>query len=102
MPIICDALTPHVRAIPCSASVRCAVRETVHQNRIFNDKTGLAPRSVISLHLPQALAQATANAVMFSTRRTVAAGVRMWAVAAVPISTGPTVTPPLVVVFSTL
>ena len=39
---------------------------------------------------------------MFSTRRTVAAGVRMCAVPAAPIKMGPTVTPPLVVVFSTL
>ena len=61
-----------------------------------------APSQSASVHQPQALAQATAKAVMLSTRRTVAAGVRMCAVAAVPISTGPTVTPPLVVVLSTL
>src|SRR6218665_403040 len=50
----------------------------------------------------RAAALATASAVMFSTRRTVAAGVRMQAVAATPIRIGPTVTPPLVVVLSTL
>src|SRR6218665_3371311 len=50
----------------------------------------------------RAAALAPASAVMFSTRRTVAAGVRMQAVAATPIRIGPTVTPPLVVVLSTL
>ena len=39
---------------------------------------------------------------MLNTRRTVAAGVRMQEAAAAPIRIGPTVTPPLVVVLSTL
>lgn len=52
--------------------------------------------------LRRAAVLATARAVMFSTRRMVEAGVRMYAVAAVPIRIGPTVTPPLLVVFSTL
>jgi hypothetical protein len=51
---------------------------------------------------PRAAGVVTATAVILSTRRTVAAGVRMWAVRAVPIRIGPTVTPPLVVVLSTL
>jgi len=45
---------------------------------------------------------AAASAVMLSTRRTVAAGVRMCTVPATPVSIGPTVTPPLAVVFMTL
>ena len=42
----------------------------------------------------RAAALATARAVMLNTRRTVAAGVRMQAVAAAPMRMGPTVTPP--------
>ncbi|SDX30008.1 hypothetical protein SAMN05421783_12025 [Thiocapsa roseopersicina] len=49
-----------------------------------------------------AAALATARVVMFRVRRTVAAGVRIQAVAAAPIRIGPTVTPPLVVVLSTV
>lgn len=45
---------------------------------------------------------ATASTVMLRVRRTVAAGVRMQAGRAAPIRIGPTVTPPLVVVLSTL
>jgi len=52
------------------------------------------------LGTPRALA--AASAVMLSTRRTVAAGVRMCTVPAEPMRMGPTVTPPLAVVFITL
>src|SRR5437667_12400106 len=50
----------------------------------------------------RAAALATASAVMFTTRRTVAEVVRMWAEAAVPSRMGPTVTPWPPVILSTL
>ena len=45
---------------------------------------------------------ATAKAVIFTTRRTVAEGVMMWAAAAAPSKMGPTVTPWADVILSTL